>query len=104
MGANIFMATIDKQILDLALQPTFYKFYKRFLDDIFIIINSTTTKLHDFLTAINDIHPSIKFTMQHTTPYNLECEDCDKCDCEAMNFIPFLDTQCTIKNRKIIVD
>ena len=106
--ANIFMATIDKQILDLALQPTFQnlkiKFYKRFLDDIFIIINSTTTKLHDFLNAINNIHPSVKFTMQHTTPYNLECEDCDKCDCEAMNFIPFLDTQCTIKNRKIIVD
>ena len=42
--------------------------------------------------------------MQHTTPYNLECEDCDKCDCKANNFIPFLDTQCTIKDKKIIVD
>ena len=39
-----------------------------------------------------------------TTPYNGECEDCNKCDCEATNWIPFLDTQCTIKNNKVIVD
>ena len=51
---------------------------------------------------INQIDDSIKFTMQHTTPYNRQ-ED-DECECDVSQFIPFLDTQTHIANNKIIVD
>ena len=56
------------------------------------------------MDSVNKMNDSIKFTIQHTTPYNIECETCDQCECEAVNSIPFLDTQCTIKNNKIIID
>ena len=38
-------------------------------------------------------------------PY-MECDDetCDKCGCQDVSAIPFLDTQCKIENRKIIID
>ena len=40
--------------------------------------------------------------MDHTTN-ELE-SDCDKCDCSAKKSILFLDTSCSIENRKIIID
>ena len=75
------------------------KFFKRFLDDIFIIFKGTNRKLHSFLNEINKISNSIKFTMEHTTR-----DKCDECDCHDVTSIPFLDTQCQIENNKIIVD
>ena len=106
--ANIFMAVIDKDILKIAKENENdfkVKFYKRFLDDIYMLFNGTTKKLHEFLNMINQIHPNIKFTITHTTPYNTQNEnDCDKCECEALISIPFLDTQTTIKNNMIILD
>ena len=106
--ANIFMAEIDEQILNLASSkfPSTLKikFYRRFLDDIFIVLRATTSAIHKFMDSVNKMNDSIKFTIQHTTPYNIECETCDQCEFEAVNSIPFLDTQCTIKNNKIIID
>ena len=74
--ANIFMArVIDPKILETAFSfgdgvyPI--RFLKRFLDDIFLIFIGSIEKLHSFLSEINNIHPSIKFTMNHTMPDNL---------------------------------
>ena len=49
--ANIFMAVIDKDILKIAKENENdfkVKFYKRFLDDIYMLFNGTTKKLHEF--------------------------------------------------------
>ena len=54
--------------------------------------------LHDLLDDINQIHPTIKLTMNHTSIAEEEPEE--KCDCEEQSSIPFLDTLCTIKNGK----
>ena len=96
---NIFMARrIDNKIEDLARQiienninPL--KLFKRFLDDLFMIFLGSTFKLHKFLEEINNIHPSIQFTMNHTS-LNSELE---RCECEAQESIPFLDTKVPIK-------
>ena len=104
--ANIFMSTIDEDVLKIAKKNNItVKFYKRYLDDIYMLFNGTRKRLHEFLQMLNQIHPSIKFTITHSTPYNTQDEnDCDKCECEVLISIPFLDTQTTIENNMIIVD
>ena len=74
--ANLFMAhRIDKKITSLAAElqngnnPLLC--YKRFLDDIFTIYTGTLENLHKFLEELNNIHPTIKFTMNHTTPSSI---------------------------------
>ena len=106
--ANIFMAkSIDQVIVSLAkkynMENTLaLQLMKRFLDDFFIIFNGSTKRLHDFFHEINQIHPSIKLTMNHTAIAG-EAPG-DKCDCEEKSAIPFLDTLCSIKNGKIDTD
>ena len=51
---------------------------------------------------MNKIHPTLKFTLNHTTPENEA--DCDNCDCESKTFVPFLDTSISIEQGKIEVD
>ena len=78
--ANIYMARkIDPKILAVAEKfknsdgnPV--KFMKRFLDDIVMIWRGLTVDLHKFLNDINNIYPSIKFTMSHTTNANSTCD------------------------------
>ena len=41
---------------------------KRFLDDLFMIFNGTTKNLNELFKELNDEHPTLKFTMQHTSP------------------------------------
>ena len=53
------------------------KFYKRFLDGIISIWFGTTEELHASFKIMNTRHPTIKFTMNHTTPSN----DKEKCEC-----------------------
>ena len=99
--ANIFMAKIDKLIrisdVNKALQ-----LLKRFLDDFFLIYKGTTKSIHALLVKINNINPSIKLTMSHTSRKNEPIED--KCDCPETESIPFLDTRCSIKEGKIDID
>ena len=71
--ANIFMARrIDEKIATLATQLEGGKnpllCLKRFLDDIFTIYTGSLENLHNFLEELNNIHPTIKFTMNHTIP------------------------------------
>ena len=107
--ANIFMARrIDDKIVTLATQlqegnnPLLV--LKRFLDDIFTTYTGSLENLHKFLDELNNIHPTIKFTMNHTTP---SCENLvppPPCTCSTGTELPFLDTACSIRDRKIIVD
>ena len=108
--ANIFMARrIDKNIIKLASKydnldsnhPAL-RLLKRFLDDLFLVFEGTTRQLHQLFEEINQINPSIKFTMVHTS-VDTELPQ-DKCDCRPQSRIPFLDTSCQIKNSKIDID
>ena len=72
------------------------------MDDLFSVFNGTTKKLHEFLEEINQIHPNIKFTMDHTTPETEAKED--HCACERKNSVPFLDTLVSIENNQIKTD
>ena len=101
--ADIFMAVIDKLILEAAAshgEGVFpIRLMKRFLDDLFFIFTGSLDKLHGFLHDINKIHENIKFTMSHTKPVGAS-----GCDCPESNTIPFLDTSLEIKSGKIISD
>ena len=103
--ADIFMAKkIDKQIISLAHKyctddKNPLKIFKRFLDDIFSIFKGTTKDLHKMFEEMNNLHDTIKFTMNHTSPPK-EAE-ADQCQCEKQQSIPFLDVSCRIESGKI---
>ena len=75
------------------------RMWKRFLDDIFIIWTGTVENLHKFLDDLNNIHPTIKFTINHT-----KNENENNCNCPPCPSIPFLDTSAFVKDNKIILD
>ena len=64
-----------------------------------MILTGSGRELHILFREINKIHPKIKFTVTHTTPDKQSTHD--QCACEPIKSIPFLDTICTIKARKI---
>ena len=106
--ANIFMASqIDPEIQNQA-KPfdtnniKSVELIKRFLDDYFMIFNGTTKELHKLFHNINQIHPTIKFTMNHTSVQSESSEN--RCECKTQDSIPFLDTLCTIIDGKIETD
>ena len=105
--ANIYLAKrIDQLIIELAKGKengnSCLLLFKRFLDDIFQIFQGTTKELHKLFDSINQIHPTLKFTFQHTT-LEKETEE-EKCGCEERKSIPFLDTSCSLEKGKIVVD
>ena len=91
--ANIFMArTMNKGMKNLALKynannTEALQLLKRFLDDYFTVFNGTTKQLHQLLKEINQLHPTIKLTMNHTSIPEEALED--KCDCKNQESIPF---------------
>ena len=89
---------IDPAILKLASEikseSNPIDLFKRFLDDIFLVYTGSLQSLHMFLSELNNIHPTIKFTMSHTTPPNIENPGCD---CKQEESLPFLDTSCQIQ-------
>ena len=103
--ANIFLARrIDGRIKELTQKYSGKPIYfmKRFLDDIFKIFVGSTKQFHKLFEELNTIHPTIKFTMTHTTNPNEDKES--RCSCPPQDSIPFLDTSCKIQNKKIIFD
>ena len=100
------MARIDHLILELAAtlkneSESPINFFKRFLDDIFMVYSGTMESLHNFVNELNNLHPTIKFTMSHTTPHVI---DKPNCGCKPATSIPFLDTSCQIDQGKIVTD
>ena len=108
--ADIFMSFIDEDIkrkaMNFAINMTNpLSFFKRFLDDILMIWTGSYEDLHKFLEQINTIHPSIKFTMQHTKKISDQPSSSppppDTCNCEPASSIPFLDASISVENGKI---
>jgi peptide-methionine (R)-S-oxide reductase len=89
--ANIFMAEINEEIQKCAIlaNRNVIHFYKRFIDDIFIIWTGTVPQFKTFMERVNHLHKTIKFTSEN----NIE-----------KNSTTFLDTTVTIKNRKVMTD
>ena len=106
--ANIYLARrIDQKIIELGLKygennKSAFLLFKRFLDDLINIFKGTSKQLHKLFEEINNFHPTLKFTMCHTTPEE-EAEE-DRCDCEFTKSIPFLDTSLSIEDGKVEID
>ena len=66
--AIIFMRKIDDMLHQIAetFRTKFIHFYKRFIDDIFIIWIGTEEQLIKFMKDINEAHPTIKFTVAYS--------------------------------------
>ena len=70
-----------------------------FLDYLFFIVRGSAKMLHSLLNEINQIHPNIQLTMQHTS-----IDEPDPCSCPVTHAIPYLDTCISIQDGKIITD
>ena len=107
--ADIFMdRKIDRKIWKIAEKYMVdgqipIKFMKRFLDEIFMIFLGSISELHLFFEELNKMHPTIKFTMTHTTPVS-ELNQQSSCACAKIEGIPFLDTFCKIEDEQISTD
>ena len=59
--ANIFMAILERKLLNEAPQGLIPIEWIRFIDDMFAIWTHGIEKLQKFITYINNFHPTIKF-------------------------------------------
>ena len=60
--ANIFMAKIEKEILrQSSIKPIFWK---RFIDDVISVWDTSRYEIEEFLLKANNFHPTIKFTAE----------------------------------------
>ena len=100
--ANLFMAWIDKAILQLGKDNIF--FLKRFLDDIICLWRGNLEDLYAFIMELNNLHPTIKFTFNHTSPYECSIQEPHDCWCHSSKALPFLDTNIWIENGKMFTD
>jgi len=62
--ANIFMAKVETEILNqlFAKQFNWLLVWKRFIDDIFSLWNTTREEVTQFIEQANKYHHTIKFT------------------------------------------
>ena len=107
--ANITMGEIDDKMHILANRITDsepIKLLKRFIDDYFLIWTGNVETLESFLSKLNDLHPTIKFTYSFTCPFPCDIPPSTPhdCFCHTSRSIPFLDTQVTIQNGQLITD
>ena len=62
--ANLFMAKVEELMLET--YPTKPELWKRFIDDIFMVWLGSPESLNEFVSHLNQAHPTIKFTCQHS--------------------------------------
>ena len=99
--AKIVMAKIDSLIRSLDISKA-KALFKRFLDDLFFLFIGSTKELHELFNKINNLHPTNRFTMNHTMLEHEAKEN--RCNCPSVQSIPFLDTLSTIKEGKIDIN
>ena len=63
--ANIFMGHHEETIREAFIWAI--SFWKRFIDDIFLFFLGTTEQLQPMKDFMNNLHPTIKFTFEHST-------------------------------------
>lgn len=84
--ANVFMTHLEKLFKEKFTY--FPSLYLRYVDDIFAVFDTTKYDLDNFVTNLNSMFPSIKFTVEK----------------EKDNQLPFLDLSLTRTGDKIIFD
>ena len=60
--------------------------FLRFLDDIIQLFIGTTKELHTFFEEVNQIHPTLKFTLSHTSVNFEEAKDKRSCKNKSPSF------------------
>ena len=83
--AILFMAALEEKILKNAEHKPFV--WWRYIDDVFMIWQHGKEKLENFLSYINSIHPTIKFTAEYSDKQ-----------------INFLDITVTLEGDQLITD
>ena len=71
-AANLFMGMLEERLLNQSPVPFNREFWKRFIDDIFMLWMGSSDDLEIFLDHMNSFHPTIKFTANssvHTIPF-----------------------------------
>ena len=63
--ANLFMGRHEETIREAFIWAI--PFWKRFIDDIFLIFLGTTKQLQSMKDFMNNLHPTIRFTFEHST-------------------------------------
>ena len=81
--ANIFMGKFEETFINPYIQNLSI-LYLRYIDDLFLIWAGTKQQLEDFISNLNDQHPSITFSHKI-----------------SKKSIDFLDTTVYIKNRRL---
>ena len=78
----------------------------RFLDDIITVWLGSYEQLELYLSKLNTLHPTIKFTYSYTCPFpcSISRDIPHDCFCHTTRSIPFLDTLVEIIDEKIITD
>ena len=91
--ANIYLARrLDDKIEDLGRKygsngKSAWLSFKRFLDYLIKIFVRTTKQLNKIFNEMDQLHPTLKFTMNHTNPKDEKEED--KYDCKAKTLFFF---------------
>ena len=83
--ANLFMGDFERKALDNSPDKPYL--WWRYIDDIFLIWTLGEEKLDKFITNLNSLHPTIKFTSERST-----------------TSIPFVDVNIQINNGKLEID
>ena len=60
--ANIFMATVETEIISQSLDKPLV--WNRYIDDIFSLWNTKREEIGSFIELANNYHPTIKFTAE----------------------------------------
>eukprot|EP00745_Piridium_sociabile_P022976 TRINITY_DN35811_c0_g1_i2.p1 TRINITY_DN35811_c0_g1~~TRINITY_DN35811_c0_g1_i2.p1 ORF type:complete len:584 (-),score=113.49 TRINITY_DN35811_c0_g1_i2:126-1877(-) len=85
--ANIFMGWLESNILENSPVRVNTEYWKRFIDDIFLLWLGTQEELDEFFSFLNSVHPTIKFTFQ-----------------TSRTQLPFLDLSLQLENGHIETD
>ena len=62
--ASLFMGRHEENIWEAFIWAL--SFWKRFIDDIFVIFRGTTKQLQSMKHFMNNLHPTFKFTFEHS--------------------------------------
>jgi hypothetical protein len=67
--ANLFMGWLESKLLENCPVSINSEYWKRFIDDIFLLWFGSDEELVNFFNYINSFHPTIKFTMESSSSH-----------------------------------
>ena len=83
--ANLFLGSFEQKALAAVAHPPLIWWH--YIDDLFLLWTHGEEKLNDFITYLNNLHPTIKFTSSF-----------------SYNKIPFLDVKVMLLNGRLETD